>query len=367
MIRVTFVCEFATRNGGENSLLSILPLLIAGGVEPVVICPPDGPFPASLDLLGISHRKFVLFDNSGMRLPLESIRQQLAENILSTQPDIVHANSLSTSRICGGITGDIEVPIVGHVRDIMNVSGQVIRDMNELTAVLSVSNATKNNLLSQGLRSEICEVVYNGVDASQFVQTDSNDAANHDSFVIGGVGQIGMRKGWDVLLDAFAKFAITVPNCQLEICGERLSTKQEAIEYETNLHARCKRSDLEDRVSFCGYTDDIHVRMKGWDLLVHPARQEPLGRVLLEAAACGLPIVTTNVGGTPEIFPEGEAIIIEKDNAELLAQKLTELHSNSLLRQQIGTAARQRIQTQFTLERSANSILNVYRSVMENK
>ena len=364
MIRVTFVCEFATRNGGENSLLSILPLLTAGGVDPFVICPTEGPFPASLDELGISHRKFVLFDDSGIRLPLETIRQQLTDDVLSTQPDIVHANSLSTSRICGGISDDIPVPIIGHVRDIMNVSAQVIRDMNELAAVISVSNATRDNLLTQGLSSEICEVVYNGVDAGLFVQADSDDIASRDSFVIGGVGQIGMRKGWDVLLDAFAKFAIDVPNCQLEICGERLSTKQEALEYETNLHARCERSDLEGKVSFCGYTDDIHLRMQDWDLLVHPARQEPLGRVLLEAAACGLPIVTTNVGGTPEIFPDGEAIVIEKDNAELLAQKITELHSNLLLRQQIGASARRRIQSQFTLERSANSILNVYRAVL---
>jgi len=367
MVRVTYVCEFATRNGGENSLLSVLPHLAARGIQPNVICPLNGPFPDALDQLRIERRELKLFDDDGLRLPLDGIRTRVLNTLRELNPDIVHTNSLSTSRICGGIADQLSMPVVGHVRDIMNVSGQVIRDLNQLIRVIAVSHATRDNLLLQGLSPQNCNVVYNGVNTTQFTPSQNTNAQSHEFFTVGGVGQIGMRKGWEILIDAFAKLVKHAPNCQLEICGVRHSTKDEAIEYEQALHARATRSDLNGKVRFAGYVEDIQQRMQHWDLLVHPARQEPLGRVLLEAAATALPIVATEVGGTREIFPNGEAILFERDNVDQLAQHLMALHDDTDRRSQLAITAHNRIHQGFSLEQSVNGILSVYRDLADTE
>jgi glycosyltransferase involved in cell wall biosynthesis len=365
MLRVTYVCEFATRNGGENSLLSVLPRLAAGGIQPNVLCPLTGPFPDALQQLAIEYHELKLFDDDGVRLQLDDIRAGVLTTLQELEPDIVHANSLSTSRLCGGIADQLLTPIVGHVRDIMNVSGQVIRDLNKLARTITVSHATRDNLLKQGVTPENCEVVYNGVSTPNSTFSRSAHSQPDKSFTVGGVGQIGMRKGWDILLDAFGHLVKHEPNCQLEICGVRHSTKDEAIEYERALYTRAQHPDLQGKVKFAGYVEDIQSRMRNWDLLVHPARQEPLGRVLLEAAAIGLPIIATDVGGTREIFPNGEAILFERDNTVQLASQLMALHDDFDHRIRLATTGYNRIKHSFSLEESVNGILSVYRQLTD--
>ena len=63
-------------------------------------------------------------------------------------------------------------------------------------------------------------------------------------------------------------------------------------------------------------------------MLAHPAHQEPLGRVLLEAAACAVPVVATAVGGTAEIFGESGAILVPSKNAEAMALGLEKVFAD---------------------------------------
>ena len=74
-------------------------------------------------------------------------------------------------------------------------------------------------------------------------------------------------------------------------------------------------------------------------LLVHPARQEPLGRVLLEAAAAGVPVVATDVGGTREIFSDDEAELIVPDDVAALAAAIERMLADESLRRRRGAAA----------------------------
>ena len=83
---------------------------------------------------------------------------------------------------------------------------------------------------------------------------------------------------------------------------------------------------------------------------MHPARQEPLGRVLLEAAAAGVAVVATDVGGTPEIFPPDSesARLVPPDDAAALAAAMLELLDDEALRAGCRlppAAARKRIST----------------------
>ena len=96
-------------------------------------------------------------------------------------------------------------------------------------------------------------------------------------------------------------------------------------------------------------------------ILAHLARQEPMGRVLLEAAASGRCIVATNVGGTSEIFPPNEhaAYLIQPD-ARAAADALIELLGDESKRQQMGTIARRRASSVFRDHDTADGLLHHY-------
>ena len=85
----------------------------------------------------------------------------------------------------------------------------------------------------------------------------------------------------------------------LLIVGQRHSKKKETQQHEINLKTYINQNGLSDRVHFLGFRDNMHDFYPELSLLIHCAHQEPLGRVLLEAAACGIPIIATAVGRNP--------------------------------------------------------------------
>jgi len=99
--------------------------------------------------------------------------------------------------------------------------------------------------------------------------------------------------------------------------------------------------------------------------LVHPARQEPLGRVLLEAAASGLPVVATAVGGTAEIFPPGShsAVLVPPDDPAGLAGAVLDLLADAPRRAALGAAARRRALAAFDAAGAAQRLAEHYRDI----
>ena len=102
-------------------------------------------------------------------------------------------------------------------------------------------------------------------------------------------------------------------------------------------------------------------------LLVHAARQEPLGRVLLEAAASGCAIVATKVGGTEEIFPpqSNAACLIKPEDPDALARAIINILGDETLRNELGRAARRRAEAAFDVDRAAAGLAEHYRELIQ--
>ena len=342
MFRVAYLCEFPSLNGGENSLLSFL-ASAQSEVHPLFLCPATGPLADRLDCLGYARHDFSLLTPERQRKPAEQINAELLGTLAELDVDLVHANSLSMSRILGRVAVQLTVPTLGHIRDILNVSGKVIADLSELNSCLAVSHATRQCYLDQGMPDSRVTTVYNGIDRGGFQAETPHESGSlraslgiaSSVFLIGGVGQIGLRKAWDVLLDAVEillercrSVRDTVPDIQIVIAGLRHSEKPESIEYEQSLIRRSYAGPLAERVHFIGYHRPISQLLHEIDVLAHPAHQEPLGRVLLEAAACAVPVVATAVGGTAEIFGESGAILVPSKNAEAMALGLEKVFAD---------------------------------------
>jgi glycosyltransferase involved in cell wall biosynthesis len=371
MPRLLILCEYPTLLGGERSMLATLGTVAAAGFEILVAAPPSGPLAAAIcDSSFAAHIPWQTHDDNGTRLPLEQLRSELRNTIAAVRPDLVHANSLSTARIAGPVAADCRIASIGHLRDIVKLAPQAVADLNTHHRLIAVSAATRDYHIAQGLDASRCVVVHNGVDLLQFRPRPRSGYLHQElglpanARLVAVAGQLGLRKGTDTALAAAALVAAQMPDVHWLIVGERTSQKAESREFEERLRAMTSRPPLAGRVHFVGTRDDMPTLLAECEVLVHAARQEPLGRVLLESAACGLAVIATDVGGTREIFPADEAILVRPDDANQLAGKLAEVLSNSKLQTALQAAARNRSNEAFDIPRAAQRLVEHYRQTL---
>ncbi len=370
MPKVLLLCEYATLNGGERSMLATLEGVCVAGFEAIVAAPPQGPLAEALRARGIEVLPFQAADAAGQRLPQPRLRQELGELLARVQPDLLHANSLAMGRLSGPVAAEAGVPSIAHLRDILRLSLRAIADLNRHVRLLAVSNATRDFHAAAGLAALKLHVLYNGVDLVQFRPRPATGYIHRllglpqDVRLLGTVGQIGLRKGQDVLVRAAGLLAEALPDVHYLIVGERYSEKDESRRFEAGLRRRAEQT--AGRFHFLGFRGDVPQVLNELAVLVHPARQEPLGRVLLEAAASGLPIVATDVGGTREIFPPDShsAILVPPDDPGALTAATLAMLGDVRLRASTGTAARRRAEEAFDIRSAGAKLVGHYREVL---
>jgi glycosyltransferase involved in cell wall biosynthesis len=370
-LRIALVFEFGSLNGGEHSMLAVMDQLRNGAVEFVALCPPDGRLKDTLEARGIEAMAFDVRDAEGQRRDREELLAELHGTLTCAKCDLVHANSLSMGRLTGAIAERLSVPVAAHLRDILKLSGKAIADLNGNTRLIAVSNAARRFHIAQGMDAERVITLYNGVDCERFMPRSRNESRRRElglsleDFLILNVGQIGLRKGQGVLADAAVMLAGRLPNAHYLIAGQRCSDKRESWEFEANIIAKLQSIGEGNSLHLLGYRDDMPELMNAADVLVHPAKQEPLGRVLLEAAASGLPIIATDVGGTREILRDREsAILVPPGDPQALADAILEMANDAELRSRLAETARLRIRDEFSIETAALNLLALWASLL---
>lgn len=146
-----------------------------------------------------------------------------------------------------------------------------------------------------------------------------------------------------------------------------IAGKSVSEEEDKNLKKLAEELNIEKKVSFLGFISgaEKYAYYESADIYVHPSRYEPFGVVLLEAMACGKPIVASKVGGIPFVVEDEETgLLFKSENVEELAEKVILLLRNKELRVKMGKAGRERAKL-FTWERSAEMTVEVYKEVIE--
>ncbi len=362
-MNVALLCEFGSINGGENSILSVLPLLKDRGVAFRVLAPPETPFADAVQSLGI---ELVPFSVSKL-YSLPERREQLAAILRHLRPNLLHANSLSMGRLSGPVAEELKLPSISHLRDIINLNGTVVADLNRHGKLLAVSEAVKRFHVAQGLDTDRCSVLYNGVDLMRFAPRSPTGYLHREFGIpaeaplLAVIGQIGLRKGQDFLLGSLRPLFADRKEPHLLVVGRRWSEKDESVQFEMSLRKIAEETPYKNRVHFLGVRRDVPELLAELTLLVHPARQEPLGRVLLEAAACGVCVVASDVGGTSEIFADGDsAKLFPVDDADVLRNIVSNLLDSEFERIRLGVAARYRAETMFAVGRTASLLFKHY-------
>jgi glycosyltransferase involved in cell wall biosynthesis len=125
---------------------------------------------------------------------------------------------------------------------------------------------------------------------------------------------------------------------------------------------------LEDRVIITGFRKDPHKLMALMDVFVHPALVEILPRVIVQAQATGTSVVSTRLGGIPEVIRDGETgFLVPPGDLQALSETVIRLLKNPGLRRDVGQAARKAISADYTVEAMVKSIEDIYYQLIEHK
>jgi phosphatidylinositol alpha-1,6-mannosyltransferase len=216
------------------------------------------------------------------------------------------------------------------------------------------------------------ELLHPGVDTHRFVPAGRDPALRRelgwtDRPVVLTVGRLQKRKGHDRMIEALALIKHTVPNILYAIVGEG--------EERHTLQELAAAAHLEPHVQFMGeVADDQLVRCyQQCDLFVLPNRQvgadiEGFGMVLLEAQACGKPVVAGSSGGTTEtmsIPQTGRVICCEEPHA--LAVLVSELLSNPAQLERMGAAARRWVLEHFDWDTLSNRAAGIFQRLLNSR
>jgi len=188
---------------------------------------------------------------------------------------------------------------------------KIIEAIGGSKKVIVVSEEMRNRLVEEGIyRDKVC-VVYNGVDTDIFHPIDKGRARNElnlsmDKKIILFVGNLVKVKGVDVLVKATA--LLKVPDVEVHIIGDG--------PLKNALISKIQRLNIEDRIFLHGSVAHsmIPVWLSASDFLCLPSRSEGLPNVVLEAIACSVPVVASDVGGIHEIVNKESGILFPPDS-----------------------------------------------------
>jgi len=182
------------------------------------------------------------------------------------------------------------------------------------------------------------------------------------------VGSIIKRKGIDILIDAFKMVKKDFPDLYLLLIGPN---KFEVLEKENNFFVEeitNKISDynLEREVIFTGESKEVSNYLKASDIFVFPSRQEGCPAVVIEAMACGLPCIISDMPGISDylIKDKEEGIIVPQNNPERLAEEVLKLLNDPARANEIGKRAREKALRDFSIEKVSIQYVDFYNKIL---
>jgi len=212
----------------------------------------------------------------------------------------------------------------------------------------------------------------NGVDVSAFrVESDLAVRAGlglgPNAKVIGFIGRLVREKGVEELLEAIGQVIKEIPEAKLLVVGDTLASDRDRRTTE-RLQELIQQNNLEARIEFTGFRDDIPELLAIMDLFVLPSHREGMPRSILEAMAAGKPVVATNIRGSREEVVHGETgYLVPVNDPNRLAEAIIGILSDRMLAERMGEAGRQRAVDFFDEAQVLEKQLSVYRTLIQQK
>ncbi len=172
--------------------------------------------------------------------------------------------------------------------------------------------------------------------------------------VVGTIAELHTNKGLIYFIDALKSACTAHPEVISVIIGDG--------DLLTSLHMRIKSAGLEGKVFLAGYMSEAFQYLKAFNIFVLPSVKEGLPYVVLEAGCASLPVITTTVGGIPEIIEDMKSgVLVQPKNPIELAHAISYVVEHPLLARQYGAALREVVIAKFGVEKMMGKVKEIYK------
>ncbi len=352
--------------GGQFSVVSLLGRLREMGCRVEVAIPCRGEYYDVLQERGFS--PYIADVNSFgggniFRLPVAVVKMR--QLIKSTGADIVHANSARAALVGGLACLGTGCAMLWHLR---------IPGREPLYDLLLTRLSRRIIAISHHVAGRIrhdrhkVRIIYNGVEKAPEQPKEKLQALREhyrlgDAPVIGTVCQLVPSKGLENFIYVGNTILRTLPNVRFLIIGRESPTM--APGYVDKLRALCKRLNVADKFIFTGFQKDIYAYYALMDVFTFYTELEAFGRVVAEAMMAGKPVVSSSVGGIPEIIVDGEnGFLFPLHRDDLAAEKILYLLTCRAVAKNMGLKGKDRAEKMFTADINAEEIEAIYKELV---
>ena len=375
---VLYLNHSAQMSGAEASLHALLKGLrqIDAPFEPFIALPGDGPFATELreENWNVSfaplrriQRPRGIIDGMASLLHVLQTAPHICRLVDKSGAALIHSNS-TTAHLVGGVAAErTNRPALWHCRDLISLDRIAPQLAAKATRIVAISGCVASQLEKDGVPREKIAVIYNGLDPEQWrpnikSQLRETLGVTDETFIFGIIGQLVPWKNHVDFIEAAAKVASQegMENVRFVSIGGDLFGDHS--DYIAELRALVKKHGLIERFNFIPLQHDAVDAISALDCLVHPACDEPFGRVLIEAMALEIPVIAVSENGPLEIVTHGhDGLLVKPNSPDELASEMTYVFRNTDLRKHLGENGRVTVQEKFHIAEHASQIEALYR------
>lgn len=309
------------------------------------------PFNDELKDLGWKHTPF------RVRFKVDPVAVvQMAKFFRREKIDIVHTH-LSTSSVNGCLAARLaKIPCVATVHGMSGKLSFVFANH-----MIGVSHGVRQHLIQQGVKPEGINAVYNGVDLPPMMlskkEAREKFGIDRDALVFGTVSRLTQMKGIFFSIRAFEEIQKALPNSVYVLVGDGDQTELfKALVGDLN---------LSEKILFLGYQSNVFEPLAAMDIFLFPSLKEAMGISVVEALAVGLPVVSTNVGGLPEVVSASVGSLVPPMDYKAMAQEAILIANGDLA--QFSLAAKDRARVLFSVQTMLDGTNRVYERLRKLK
>lgn len=378
-MKVLLTHSSAEMYGSDRMAAEAASALVRAGHQVWVVVPWEGPLSARMQEVGaeVLHvdvpvlRKSSLRPLGFMALLSELVKKTpaMVKTIREVQPDVLYVNTVTQPwwLLASWL---LRLPSVTHVREAephlpRAVATGLLAPLILSDLVICNSRSTLDEVrraVPRGVGR--LEIVYNGKDWSGYELSNgrSADGASSDTFVILVVGRLSPRKGQDVVIRALGELRKLGMEATVRLAGDIFPGYEW---YEDELRSLARSLDVDEKVEFLGFVNEIGSELQYASVAVVPSRIEPFGTVAAESMAANVVTVVAEVQGLTEIVTDGETgFTFPSEDASALAIRCLWVMQNPVEASRIATAGGESVRKRFTIDKYRTEIVAAIESVL---
>lgn len=304
--------------------------------------------------------------------------KRLRALLTELMPDVVHSNGFKM-HILGALACPQSIPLLWHMHEYVSGRPLMAQLLKLCTRRFSLA-ITNSNSVGEDLRSAyetralpgtpVIQTVYNGIDLDEYSpyghRLDLDNLAGlppaaQGTVRVGLIGTFARWKGHETFLRAFASLSQETP-VRGYIVGDAVYETDNSQHSARELRELAHKFNLDSRIGFTGFVEDVPAAMRALDIVVHASTQpEPFGLVVVEGMACGRAVIASGAGGVCELIEPGvDALSHSPGDPGALAQCIEQLAQRSELRARLGTAARASAEQRFGHLSKVRELVPIY-------